>query len=51
MPKSDFEIFRIFGELFELKLSKNRLPAVNYNEESKTEPLVTHFLSLLKCSW
>jgi hypothetical protein len=38
MPKSDFEIFRIFGELFELKLSKSRLPAVNYSEESKTEP-------------
>jgi hypothetical protein len=35
MPKSDLEIFLIFGELFELKLSKSRLPAVNYSEESK----------------
>jgi hypothetical protein len=38
MPRSDFEIFRIFAELFVIKLSKNRLPAVNYSEESKTEP-------------
>jgi hypothetical protein len=38
MPKSDFKIDQIFEELFELKLSKNQLPAVNYNKESKTEP-------------
>jgi hypothetical protein len=38
MLKSNFEICRIFAELFVLKLSKNRLPAVNYSEESKTEP-------------
>jgi hypothetical protein len=38
MPPSDFEIFRILRELFVLKLLKNRLPAVNYSEESKTEP-------------
>ncbi len=42
MPQSDFEIFRILTELFVLKLLKNRLPAVNYSEESKTEPKVTH---------
>ncbi len=42
MPKSDFKIDQIFEELFELKLSKNQLPAVNYNKESKTEPQVTH---------
>jgi hypothetical protein len=38
MPQSNFEIFRILTELFVLKLFKNRLPAVNYSEESKTEP-------------
>jgi hypothetical protein len=38
MPRSDFEIFQIFAELFVLKLLKNRLTAVNYSEESKTEP-------------
>jgi hypothetical protein len=38
MPRSDFEIFRIFAELFVLKLFKNLLFAVNYSEESKTEP-------------
>ncbi len=38
MPRSDFEIFRIFAELFVLKLLKNQLPAFNYSEESKTEP-------------
>ncbi len=38
MLPSDFEIFRIFAELFVLKLLKNRLTAVNYSEESKTEP-------------
>ncbi len=38
MPKSDFKNFQIFGELFEPNLSKNRLPAVNNDEESKTEP-------------
>ncbi len=42
MPQSDFEIFQIFAELFVLKLLKNRLPTVNYSEESKTEPEVTH---------
>jgi hypothetical protein len=42
MPKSDFEICRILVELFVLELSKNRLPAVNDNGESKTEPKVTH---------
>ncbi len=42
MPNSNFEICRIFAELFVLKLSKNRLPAVNYSKESKTEPKVTH---------
>jgi hypothetical protein len=34
MPKSDFKIFQMFAELFVLKW----LPAVNYSEESKTEP-------------
>ncbi len=38
MPQSDFEIFRIFAELFVLILLKNQLLAVNYSEESKTEP-------------
>jgi hypothetical protein len=38
MPQSDFEIFRILTELFVLKLLKNQLPAINYSEESKTEP-------------
>jgi hypothetical protein len=38
MPQSDFKIFRILMELFVLKLLKNQLPAVNYSEESKTEP-------------
>jgi hypothetical protein len=47
MPKSDFKICRILVELFVLKLSKNRLPAVNDSGESKTEPQVTHiFYSL-----
>jgi hypothetical protein len=37
-PKNNFKICQIFAELFVLKLSKNRFPAVNYSEESKTEP-------------
>ncbi len=38
MHQSDLEIFRILKELFVLKLLTNRLPAVNYSKESKTEP-------------
>jgi hypothetical protein len=42
MPKSGFKICWILAELFVLKLSENRLPAVNDNGESKTGYL--HFL-------
>ncbi len=37
MPKSYFEFFRIFVELFVLKVSKIQLPAVTDNGESKIE--------------
>ena len=38
MPKSDFEFCQIFVELFVLKISKYRLPAVTDNGESKIQP-------------
>jgi hypothetical protein len=38
MPKSNFEFCRIFVELFVLKISKYRLPAVTDSGESKIQP-------------
>jgi hypothetical protein len=38
MPKSDFEFCQIFVELFVLKMSKYRLPAVTDSRESKIQP-------------
>ncbi len=38
MPKSDFEFCQIFVELFVLKISKYRLPAVTDSGKSKIQP-------------
>jgi hypothetical protein len=38
MPKSDFEFCPIFVELFVLKISNYRLPAVTDSRESKIQP-------------
>ncbi len=38
MPKSDFQFCQIFVELFVLKISKYRLPAVTDSGESKIQP-------------
>jgi hypothetical protein len=48
MPRSDFERGRIFIELFVFKISKNRLPAGNYSEESKIEPWAIHIFDKYK---